>query len=134
MATVTPVRSHDVAAVWPQVEPCLTRVLAKIDSGNDLYDVMTKLQMTHQQLWKINDWDAIAITEITVFPLHKNLTVVYVSGEGMEDWLAALTDALKTFAAYKECKYIEFYGRDGWRKPTKRLGFENAFSVMRLAI
>lgn len=128
------VRSDSILENWGSIEPHLQRVLTRIDSGHTVEDVLSKLQWQEMQLWCVNDWQAIAVTQISILPQHKVLAVVYVAGDGVDDWLPALSHTLENFAAGLGCKYVEFYGRDGWRKKAKPLGFENAFSVMRLEV
>lgn len=128
------VRSDSILTNWGSIEPHLQRVLDKIDSGHTVEDVLTKLQWQDQQLWNVNDWQAIAVTQISILPQHKVLSVVYVSGDDVDEWLPDLVSTLREFAQSTGCKYVEFYGRDGWRKKAKPLGFDNAFSVMRLDV
>lgn len=131
---IEPVNSNSILENWGSIEPHLQRVLNRIDSGHNSEDVLTDLQWSNQQLWNVNDWDAIAITHIGVMPQHKLLTIVYVAGSGIDEWLPKLVELLSEYAEQNDCKYIEFYGRDGWRKSAKALGFDKAFSVMRLTV
>ena len=128
------VRIKEMLAEWDQVEPLLQRVLTRIDSGHTVDDVVTKIQYGDMQLWRVYEWQALVVTQITALPQHRVLSVVYLAGEGLKDWLAELTEALRHYAQQHSCKYVEAYGRDGWRKPTKPLGFTAAFSVIRLEV
>lgn len=128
------VRVKEMLAEWDQVEPLLQRVIARIDSGHSVDDVVTKIQYGDMQLWRVYDWQALAVTQITALPQHRVLSVVYLAGEELKAWLAELTAVLRHYAQQQSCKYIEAYGRDGWRKPAKPLGFTATFSVMRLKV
>ncbi len=131
---ITPVRSDSILPNWGSIEPHLQRVLSKIDSGHSVDDVLTKLQWQEMQLWNVDNWQALAITQISILPLHSVLAIVYVAGDEVNDWLPELVETLHTYAAETGCKYVEFYGRDGWRKPAKPLGFGDTFTVMRMTV
>lgn len=133
-AIIKPVRPDSILKSWGSIEPHLQRVLNRIDSGHTVDDVLTKLQWADQQLWKINDWQAIAVTQIAVLPQHKTFNICYVAGDGIDEWLSDFVDRMHEYAAFTNCKYVEFYGRDGWRKHGKKLGFDKAFTVMRLTV
>jgi len=131
---IAPCCSDSILPNWGSIEPHLQRVLTKIDSGHTVDDVLDKLQWRQMQLWNVANWRAIAITQVTILPQHKVLSIIYLSGDGIDDWLTNLVETLKNYAEQSDCKYMELYGRDGWRKKAKLLGFDKTFSVMRFSI
>ena len=131
---IHPVRPDSILSEWGSIEPHLERVLSRIDSGNSLDDVVTKLQRSQLQLWNIANWQAIAITQVTILPRHKTITIVYVSGDYVDEWLPYLAETMHEFAIFEGAKYVEFYGRRGWQKRAKELGYDEAFTVMRQTV
>lgn len=126
--------SNSILSHWGSIKPHLQRILDKIDSGHTVDDVKKRLLTCEMQLWNINNWQAVAITQICVLPQYNNLVVVYLVGDGVKTWLSDLTSLLTQYAKYHKCKYIEFYGREGWLKVANQVGFKKSFNVMRLDI
>lgn len=104
-----------VLRVWGRVEAILRRVV-KPDTGYRLEDVLTRLQLAQWQLWVIGDFEAVAVTELQVRPLHNVLWVQFIAGDNVDDWLGDWERVLEAFARANECKAVEFNGRRGWHK------------------
>lgn len=104
-----------VMRVWDKVTPILSRVV-KPQTGYRLDDVLTRLQLAQWQLWVIGDFQAIAVTEIQVRPLHKVLWVQFIAGDRVDDWLEDWEAVLEAFAKANDCLAVEFNGRRGWHK------------------
>lgn len=126
--------SDSILSHWGSIEPLLTKVLNRIDSGFTLEDVLTQLQWQRMLCWKIKDWEALAITQLGAVPQHKICTIIFVSGDNVNDWLPELVNTLRTYCKTMGAKYLDFYGRDGWRKLAKPLGFDKSYTVMQLEI
>lgn len=131
MADIEPILSHDVLEHWEAIEPKIRRVLTRVDNGYRAQDVLTFLQRMEMQLWKVNDWQAIAVTQITNLPLHNALTVVYCSGDGVHEWFDDLMDMIESFAVDNKCKYVEVHGRKGWEKVGKARGYRTEMIYIR---
>lgn len=58
---------------------------------------------------------AVAVIRLEVFPRKKYLNVQMVGGEGLE-WASLLRDKMKTLGESLECDAITVYGRKGWAK------------------
>ncbi len=101
--------------VWPRVEPLLRRVVKPI-TGYGLDDVLTRLQLEDWQLWIINDFQAIAITEIQTRPLGNVLWCQFIAGDSVNDWLPDWERVQAEFARSHNCEAVEFSGRRGWHK------------------
>ena len=68
------------------------------------------------QLWNIHDWRGICVTQITDLPRWRLLSILYLAGDGMKEWLPDVIDTLREYAEKKKCKYAELIGRPGWGK------------------
>jgi len=119
---------------WGIIEPLLNRILKTHDVGYTTEDVLTALQLRSMQLWKIGEWDAVAVTEIYQVPQYQALTVVFMAGDGMETWFDPVMDVLEDFAKAHRCKYVEARGRRGWVKVGKKRGYEEMLTVVRKAL
>ena len=128
---ITPIPSNTVRFYWDKARPLLEKVLNRIDTGHTPDDVLRKLLLTQMQLWNINDWQALAVTQITILPQCKTLEIVYCAGDGVDDWLTPLIVEMKKFKHNMGCQYLEFHGRMGWEKRMKKLGFDKTYITMR---
>lgn len=104
-----------IMKVWDRVEPMLCKVV-KPETGYSLDNVLTSLQMAKQQLWVIGDFQAVAVTEIQLRPLHKVLWNQFIAGNDMADWLDDWEKVLVEYARAHDCVAVEFSGRKGWNK------------------
>lgn len=109
------VQPTEVMSVWDKVEPLLRRVV-KPESGYNLDQVLMKLQLAHWQLWVIGDFQAVAITEIQLRPLHKVLWCEFVVGDDVDDWLDDWEKVMSEYAKGMGCAAVEWSGRRGWAK------------------
>lgn len=104
-----------VVRAWDRVEPILRRVV-KPATGYRLEDVLTRLQLAQWQLWVIGNYQAVAVTEVQVRPLHNVLWVQFIAGDNVDEWLGDWEQVLEAFARANDCEAVEFNGRRGWHK------------------
>lgn len=104
-----------VMHVWERCVPLLRRVV-KPHSGYDLDALLFELQMARMQLWVIGNFQAVAVTQIQVRPLHKVLWCQFIAGDNIEEWLDDWERVQAEFARANDCAAVEFSGRPGWRK------------------
>jgi len=86
------------------------------------------------QLWIAGDYQAIAVTQIQIYPQHKTCLIVAMAGEGMDEWFENLVCTIETWAKQMNCKYVEEYGRPGWKRVGAPLGYSQVYAVMRKQI
>ena len=131
-AVIWGIRRDQILDNWfSKAERMVARILDRMDTGYEVGDVLLQLQLGRMQLWVVDDWEAVAVTEISVWPQYKALTVVFLSGEGMKQWFPELMDTLEAYAGEQGCRYVEAHGRRGWEKVGRTLGYRHAYSIMR---
>lgn len=128
---VTHVPAGSILANWGSISGLIERVTQRVESGYSPFDVMQKLLNADYQLWKVNDWEAAAVTQISILPQFKSLHINFLAGDNAHDWLPALVDTLDEFGRQYDCQRIDFSGRRGWLKVAKPLGFNEELVVMR---
>ena len=116
---------------WGVIEPMLNRILKQYDVGYTTEDVLTALQLREMQLWRIGDWDAIAVTEIYKTPQFLALMVIFMAGDGMNEWFDDVMELLEQFARAHGCKFVEARGRRGWVRVGKERGYEEMLTICR---
>lgn len=118
-AAIGGVQAELLMPVWPKVEPVLRRAVKPV-TGYTLESVLTELQTGHMQLWVVNDFQGVVITQIKVLPLHRVLWVMFMAGDHMDEWLDDWIAVQEAYARHNECVAVEFSGRQGWNKIAKR--------------
>ena len=113
--------ANEAFARWDEIAPVLQRVFDRFDIGittdNLLQDILTR----DMQLWDCGS--GYAITQIVIKPNFKVLTIPYIAGDGMDEWLGELFETVKAFGQSNGCKYLEGYGRKGWQRRLESFGF-----------
>jgi len=131
---VTPVPSYYVTPVWKRVQPLIASAVERMDSGYRAIDIHNKLLTGDMQLWVIGDYQAVAVTQIAIYPQFKACIVVAMAGDGLTEWFDDIMGAIEGWAAAMGCRYVEEYGRKGWAKVGAARGYEHVYTVMRKAL
>lgn len=111
---------------WPRIAHWCEEALGYSGGLLDLEDVKQAVASRDMQLWVIHDGKgpvAACVTEIRRWPRASVLTVLLLGGEQMHSWVAALDDTLTRFAQSQGCKGLDCYGRKGWSKALRNLGW-----------
>ena len=110
---VNPVRLTDTEVA--RVTELVKSVIAKTSLDSTVEAVIQDIAQRHVQLWRIGDWDALAVTRYRDFPKRGVLCIEWLSGAGMSKWINDLVEALETFGRMMGCEKIEFTTpRKGW--------------------
>ena len=131
---ISPVRSSAVWDYWDRLEPHLTRIVEFIDTGHTSEDIAAKIARKEYQLWVVNDWESILVTQILVLPQHKVLQILYCVGMDVDTWKDAAKGVILEFAQHVGAKYIEGFCRPGWTKVLKKYSCDVPLSVMRFEV
>lgn len=113
------VRAELLMPVWPKAQQVLRRAVKPV-TGYTMEAVLNELQTGHMQLWVINDFQGVVVTQIKVLPLHRVLWVMFIAGDHMDEWLDDWIAVQEAYARHNECVAVEFSGRQGWNKIAKR--------------
>lgn len=128
------VLSTHIDSIWPDVASLLERAIIYSDGKYQIDDVYQFLKDRAMQLWVAFNNEgllkACCISQIVSYPRKKVLILIFVAGIDSTEWIH-FADVLKEFAMDKQCQSIEFYGRPGWEKLTKQLGFKKIHTVFK---
>lgn len=131
---ITPIPSYYITPVWGHVSELIQSAVEYVDSGYLADDVRKALTVSEMQLWIAGDYQAIAVTQIQIYPQHKTCLIVAMAGEGMDEWFDELLGTVEEWAGKMNCKYVEEYGRKGWRRVGESRGYDQIYTVMRKQI
>lgn len=99
--------------------------------------VYHKLAQGTQQLWTIaegGEFVAAAVTQIEHRDLPRILVVKYLAGAGFEQWVQALHEQFLIFAREQKCEAVEAFGREGWRKTLRAMGWSKVAALYRVPV
>ncbi len=104
-----------VMRVWERCVPLLRRVV-KPETGYDLDSLLLSIQLARTQLWIVNDFQAVCVTEIHDRPLGSVMWGQFIAGDDVEQWIDDWETVISEFGKAKGCVAVEFSGRPGWKK------------------
>ncbi len=108
------VPADKVMSVWDRCVPLLRRVV-KPHTGYDLDAVLLKVQLAHLQLWVINDFQAVCVTELQARPLGNVMWCQFIAGDNVEQWIDDWEKVIAEYGRAHNCDAVEFSGRPGWK-------------------
>lgn len=124
------VHPYQAAQHLERVTPVLQRALER-DGAYEVGDVFIEMIQGFFQVWVINDYQAVAVTRIQVFPRFKSLQICWCAGDGMKEWLDDLLEVLETYGREMGCSEVEAYGRRGWVRAVAHRDYEETMTVVR---
>lgn len=133
MVNISLVSEGYVPDVWSDSLPFIRRALRYSHGEMDEVSVFSDCISSMKQLWLVREESritAVAVTEIVDYSLVSSLRVVLLSGRDMAKWQEPLLDRLVKFAKDEGVTRIESWGRPGFAKTLKPLGFEQAYVAM----
>ena len=128
------VPQQDCMLLWNKVRPLLKPAVDRMNEDRWTTEhLLVELTSGLQQLWIVfnddNEITTAATTHVSVYPNNKFLTIRFLGGEGYDIWFYEGMDILKSFAKDIGCAGVEVYGREGFWKKMKDVGF-NKNAVM----
>ena len=116
-ARLVPVQPGDLMRYVRTVEPLLAPA---IERGGDLapVDVFREVIAGNMQLWVIAQGGRVVgacVTKVAQRPRRKVVTVVYVGGANMPEWLGLLSE-IEGWARAIGAQCVQVVGRKGWKR------------------
>lgn len=72
----------------------------------------------------------VMVTRITPYPKGNMLTVMVLAGDQFDEWIDLAFETLKTVQDRDSLMGIEEWGRPGWMRKLKSLGFQQSYVLM----
>ena len=126
----TYVKPEDVSDYWQLVGPILKKATDVSEGRYSISDLKERCESGAFQLWLVIDNGRVnaALTfSISIFPQKRILSIHYLGGEMMKDWIAPLADFMQRMTLVQQCDGLEFVGRPGWEKVLAPFGLRKAF-------
>ncbi len=125
---VSPGQTGDVRRVWASVAPMLVPAIQYSGGRIDARSVIEWLMDGRYILWVVHTENsppkAALVTRVARYPRRAMLAVDLCGGSGLEDWAAEADRVLRTFSRQSGLDGVELYGRQGWTRVLRRLGWQ----------
>lgn len=130
------VLANAIDLIWSEASPIIEQALAHADSKYSLEDVYGFIQSRDMQLWAIYNnkgLQGITVTQIICYPQEKRLLIVFLAGIDFDKWIN-LWFPMRDWAKEEGCTACEIFGRPGWERRLKEIGFEKIHTVLKVEI
>lgn len=129
---------HDHAlTVWPEVADMLDKAAKTTDGRFDKISILDELMARTIELWVIyDDTTPVAALTTRVVPYRefKTLSIDWVGGSQMKQWLGEVMETLKHYAKDQGCNRLEGRGRSGWQRVLSRYGWKPDYVAYELEL
>lgn len=125
---------EQISLRWAELQPWVQKALDSGIGESTTHQLFMECINLHSQCWVIEEnsvLTSVGITRINQFNEYKQLQIVTTTGDGWSNEYGE--DAHKTLEAFAKdtgCRNIAVYGRRGWERALKTLGYVHAYSVL----
>ena len=132
---ITDINTKDIDLVWPLVAEYLHSAVQEANGEYDLQDIYDALQKNMMRLWVTYDdfgiVKAAAVCTINFFPHKKICFIMFTGGVNVDEWCTDQTlSAIESWAKENGASTMQVFGRKGWIKKLKPLGFKEKYWVL----
>jgi hypothetical protein len=129
---------HDhVLDIWPEVAEMLDKAARTTDGRFDKLSILDELIDNTIELWVVFDGKvpvAALTTRVSPYVKYKALSIDWVGGSRMRDWLDNAMDTLKQYAKDQGCRKLEGRGRSGWIRTLRKYGWKPDYTALELEL
>ena len=100
--------------IWRRAKPLLVKALERADEYR-MADVLHYVYTGQWQMW--HGEESVAMTRIAHYPEHTACIIILAAGDLEE--ILDLEPGICAWASRQGCKYVEIYGRTGWKRAFK---------------
>lgn len=137
MIEVLGIPREKVDRFWPAVAPMIERALDYAHGEFLIDDIRLYAKDNRLQLWVVLDEDRLVgaiVTEIANYPRVLALRFLALAGENLDGWMDEAEEFIVSRARDWGCGVSEGYGRRGWERKARHLGYEFGHVMVRKEI
>lgn len=130
----TLVSPMNVEQYWPTLAPWIAKAIGGDDPGEDLAIIKHKACNSVAQIWvgaspELKKIDLVLVTEGMVLEGIPTLVLRWLTAANFEECAPDLA-LVERWAYHQGYKRLQAWGRHGWERKLKPLGFVHSFTVM----
>ena len=130
---INPLTQEEVALRWAEIKPYVDKALEHAIDEHTAHDWFLAVMRGDAEVWEAIVGDktmSFGIVKVNHFPQHSQLQMVTAAGEGWDEYGPEALEYAEFVAEQIGCKRVTVWGRPGWQKKMKSLGYEHAYTVM----
>ena len=123
----------ELALRWAEIKPYIDRAVEHGIGECTSMDMFLGAMAGKYECWEaIIDGKTMSfgMARINTFQQHDQLQIVTASGEGWDLYGPEALAYAEDVAKQTGCKYVTVWGRPGWTKKMKPLGYKHTYTVM----
>ena len=124
---MTAVPSTELKSIWPKVASLLSPAIGFSGGRIDMASVFDWLTDGRYILWVTYPEDRVIraafVTREAHYPCRKMLCVDIAGGSNMAGWMSEADATFRAYARDAGLDGVELYGRPGWTRALKNLGW-----------
>lgn len=127
---MTVIPREGIKAMWPTVAPLLAPAVAQSRGRIDMASVFDWLQRGLYLLWVTYPDDKVVraafVTREAQYPRRRMLTVDAAGGIDLDQWVETVDQTFRAYAHQAGLDGVELYGRMGWVRALRKLGWQQS--------
>ncbi len=118
---------------WPLAAPWIAQAIGASDTWMDLDYIKQQCKEGVSNLWigrdQAEEIEVVLVTETWFIAGRKTCVMRWLAGRNMDAWFQDFA-TLENFAFHNGFQAIHIWGRKGWERACKSLGFTHEFTVL----
>ena len=134
---ISAVPVEQIPSVWPVVGPILRKAADTTGPRFSEMDIFDHLIDGVLALWVVIDEEEIVAaltTRIVAYNKCKALSIDWVGGSRMREWMNNALDILEKYARDSDCKRLEGYGRKAWGRALAKRCWEPDYIAYKMEL
>lgn len=134
---ISAVPIEQVPSIWPTCGPLLRKAAETTGPRFSEMDIFDHIMDGVIALWVVIDEEEIVAsltTRIVAYNKCKALSIDWVGGSRMRDWLNDALDILEKYARDSDCNRLEGYGRKAWGRALSKRGWEPDYIAYKMEL
>ena len=126
MIKFEPISKEDILKFWDKLEPLLNKAVLLDQDTYGIENLKLSLQKGTYSVWVAYDDEdsrsilgAITTRIITVASKRKGISIDFIGGTRMKEWIDIGHETIENLAKHNDCAFIQGYGRRAWEKYNK---------------
>lgn len=136
--TMTAVPPTEIKSIWPTVALLLSPAIGHSGGRISMASVFEWLADSRYVLWLAYPTDkkvrAAFVTREAIYPCRKMLTIDICGGTDMAEWVSEADRVFKAYARAAGLDGVELYGRAGWTRALKNLGWTGGTVLLETSV
>lgn len=127
------IHASKVDDVWHVVAPWIAQAIGDSDTWSDLEAIKDNAKRGFSHIWigrKPNqEVDVVFVSETWFLDGRRAFVIRWLTGKDMNEWIEDL-EYIENWASSNGYQSVHIWGRPGWQRVCKPLGYKHEFTVM----